>query len=355
MTRNNERKGGRLASITAHVLLVVIIFILPEMLMRYAAGWRTHGHTPWWFYAKSGLMIAVFYINYFVIISRTLIRRKRWWSFILWNVLLLVAMTLLMWYMGHLGYDGPRHRHGLRNPETLRVILMQTSFMLRDFIMLALSVALALAMRLSGRFIDMERRRSDLDAARRAAELSSLRSQLNPHFLFNSLNTIYALIDISPDDARRAVHDLSTLLRHVVYENPERVGLDSEIDFINNYVELMRLRMGDRPVTVDIDVEAPEQISVPPLLFVTLIENAFKHGNTGCISDPIEISLAVKDRRLTFTTVNSVEPDTVAAGAGGVGLANLRRRLELIYGDRATLAAGRDGNIFTATITIGMP
>lgn len=353
---HNEGQSRRITTLFTHLLFVVIIFILPEMLMGYAVSGKPSGaHTPWGIYIKSGLMVLVFYVNYYVIINRTLTRRNRWWHFILWNLVLIAAVTLVMYAFnhGHVGGGGPRRFRSL--PET-HVMAASLSIMLRDVIMLVLTVALAVALRLSSRWIELERRRSKLAADHRENELNSLRSQLNPHFLFNTLNTIYSLIEISPAEAQRAVHDLSALLRYVVYENPERVAIEREVEFIDNYVELMRLRLGERPIRVSVDIDSKAGLTVPPLLFVTLIENAFKHGNTTNTDDPIEIRLKADARRIVCSTVNHVDADARRDKShSGVGLANLRRRLELIYGQQASLDIKQAGNLFTATVTIDRP
>lgn len=355
--RISEKAFGsrhHVATAVAHVIFVVIICILPEMLMQYAAAGRQHGTpaAPWWFYVKSGVMIAVFYINYFVIVDRTLGGgRHRWLQFVLWNLLLIVAMTALMWYINSIGDIG---RRPSRMAQSYR-LAASASFFLRDGIMLMLAVMLAMSLRLAGTWLDMEHRQQQLQAQQRELELGSLRNQLNPHFLFNTLNSIYALIEISPREAREAVHELSQLLRYVVYENPEFVDIDSEIRFINNYVELMRLRLGERPVTVSINNRASGPVPVRPLQFVTLVENAFKHGITTNISDPVNISLDVDDHRLIFRTENHVDDNARRCAPGGVGLSNLRRGLELVYGSRASLTIYNDGAIYKATIKIADP
>ena len=114
---------------------------------------------------------------------------------------------------------------------------------------------------------------------RAEAELQNLKSQLNPHFLFNTLNNIYSLIAFSPERAQEAVHDLSRLLRYVLYDSSQpMVPLEKELDFIRNYVELMRIRLPEHvKLTTDISAATPETL-VAPLLFISLIENAFKHG-----------------------------------------------------------------------------
>lgn len=355
----SSKSNTWLSVLPAHLILVTIICILPEMLMGYAAAGRMGAtSTPWWFYAKSALMIAVFYLNYYFIIERTVVRRHNWWSFTIINIVLVVATVMLMWVLNEIGHNWePRHARPIpHDGDVVHHILMSASFMMRDAIVLLLAIVLAVVLRLSQRWKDMERHRAQLADEHRAAELNSLRSQLNPHFLFNTLNSIYALIEISPTDARSAVHDLSNMLRYVVYENPERVDLQREVDFINNYVDLMRLRLGDRPIKVDINIPAGVAVTVPPLIFVSLIDNAFKYGNTTRHSDPIEISLYVTDTGLQFRTDNVIDREARhEQHSGGVGLVNLRRRLELIYGSRATLSTSSDNGIFTATITIDDP
>lgn len=349
--------GKRCVTAAIHVIFVVIICILPEMLMSYASSGRSHHQgMPWWFYAKSGMMIAVFYINYSWLIDKTIMRESpRWWRFVTWNVLLIVMIVGAMWLVNSLGDTGHSRR---LHVETNYRVAASMSFFLRDVIMLLLSVLLALSLRVSSRWVDMERRAEQIATERKAMELNGLRQQLNPHFLFNTLNSIYALIEIAPKEARRAVHELSQLLRYVVYENPAEVELGREIEFIENYVELMRLRLGSRPVYVDIDVKTTRTLMVTPLLFVTLVENAFKHGVTACESDGVSISLKADDEMLEFTTRNHIDAGARhdrCRDSGGVGHANLRRSLELIYGRRATLTTDDDGQVYVATIKIMNP
>lgn len=357
---DSERSRHRLVTVFIHVTFVVIICILPELLMRYVSGARhRHADLPWWFYAKSAVMIAVFYINYFVIIRHTLLGGKaHWWRFAMWNVALVVGATALLWYINTLGWTPPPRRH--RMPDSFMVKLAATtSFMLRDIIMQLLPIVLALALRISDRWTYVERRRRELAAERRANELNTLRNQLNPHFLFNTLNSIYALIEISPAEARQALHELSNLLRYVVYENPALVDVEREIKVIRNYVELMKLRLGERPVTFDIDDRATGTVQVQPLMFVTLVENMFKYGVTSQCDDAMHISLDVDDNRLIFKTENSVEKVPAADNGtkphAGVGLANLHRGLELLYGSRGQLTIDESDNRFRATITIDHP
>ncbi len=327
----------RLLSPAVHILIVGILFILPEVLMRMASPWR--GPTPMSAYLKVAIMIGVFYLNYFVIIPHTLVRggSNRWWRFIGWNILVVAGATLLMYYINQMGGHHRRHRER----DEWQIMMATASFILRDAIMLLLLISLAVMLRLSNKWVELERRQRELYASQRESELESLRAQLNPHFLFNTLNSIYALIAVSPVEAQKAVHELSGLLRYVVYENPDKVSVEREADFVRNYVELMRLRMGTRPVELEVDLKGDG--TMPPLLFVTLVENAFKHGNTADPSKPISIRIEADDDMISCMTVNSVDGSAhFDSGKGGVGLANLRRHLELIYGDSASLEIDTD-------------
>ena len=225
------------------------------------------------------------------------------------------------------------------------------TYILRDAVMIVLTVALAVALWFTDRWLALERRRKDLVAERRESELKNLKSQLNPHFLFNTLNSIYALIEVSPDEARDAVHRLSQLLRYVLYEDRDKVALSREVEFVRNYISLMELRLGS-DVETDIDIAGHEDIMIAPLLFIVPVENAFKHGNTADRNDRICISVKADDNKVECRTVNRFRADTVVDKGGGIGIANLRRRLHLIYGDRASLSTVIGGDTYAATLTI---
>lgn len=339
----------RVTAILTHVIFIVLLCVLPEVLLRMS--WtRPHGIMPWGVYAKSAVMLAVFYINYFWLIPRTLNpERHRWWHFVAANLIIILGATVLMYFIAKWGWapGGKRLRHA---PDEWHRMAASASFMLRDAVMLLLTTSLAVAIRLSASWRSLERRREQLAAMRRESELGSLRSQLNPHFLFNTLNSIYALIAISPAEAQSAVHELSQLLRHVVYESPESVPLGSEVDFLRHYTSLMQLRLGERPVIFTADIDRPDT-PLAPLMLMTTVENAFKYGATAAPDRPIEISVNCRDGIIRCHTANDFAPSATVRYSG-VGLSNLRRRLELIYGHRATLATDSADGHFTSDLTI---
>ena len=344
---------GRFATFIAHFIFIVIIFILPELVMNMARPNRSSfGFYPG-FYFKTLVLLGVFYVNYFIVVDRTLsIGRSRILRFILWNVLLICAGLALDYVSTSIWFPPRFMKH--HDMPTMQYFLRWVSYLMRDAVMMILTIGLAVALRLSLKWKDMEQQRKELQAAQRSTELDNLKSQLNPHFLFNTLNTIYALVDIDPEDAKRAVHRLSGLLRYMLYESEMMVTVSEEIGFIEDYIELMRLRMSDRPLDVEIDIAGHENDHMPPLLLVALVENAFKFGSTAEQGLPIKISMKVVDGVFLCSTENSFSEvsDKPAKKASGIGLANLRRRLSLIYGAKASLRTSVSGNLFTTRLSL---
>lgn len=181
-----------------------------------------------------------------------------------------------------------------------------------------------------------------LEKTRLEQQLEYLKYQINPHFFMNTLNNIQVLVDMDPEAAKAALRELSVMMRFILYEGDKaQVPLQKEITFLRNYVRLMRLRYDERlTVTMDIPENMPD-ILIPPLLFVTFVENSFKHGVSSRHGSFITISMDIEDGQLLFYCMNSKrEPsrgETEVPSEGGVGLKNVRRRLDLIYGSDYTL------------------
>lgn len=356
----NYTATTRRANITkfiSHLIVMAMLFLLPEIVMNYSMSSRRGGggDMQYYMYAKSVIFIAVFYIDYYFVITRTLTPKVRPWRFIAYNLLVLagaIAISYLFWY--YFAYlpriERPRHHPHPGPHDNFRMMLM--SSMLRDGAMIILSMALAVALRLSDKWAAMEQHRRDMADEQRRSELRNLKSQLNPHFLFNTLNSIYALIELSPDRARRSVHELSHMLRYMLYENPASVTLEQEAEFTRNYISLMQLRLNEGAANFHCDISAMKDTEIAPLIFISLVENAFKHGNTGHPGDTIDISIHAADGKITCHTHNAFDPSTKLDRQGGIGIANLRRRLLLIYGDNASLKTTVDNNHFDATLEI---
>ncbi|MBQ4280254.1 MAG: histidine kinase [Rikenellaceae bacterium] len=298
------------------------------------------------------VFMAVFYLNYGVLIDRLLFR-KRAWQFIAANIALIVLCiaSLHVWHMFHWGWVGGDPP----STEELRRMPPRLLFFLRDAMMLGLTVGLSVAIKMTGNWYRTESEKQEIAKARTEAELQNLKSQLNPHFLFNTMNNIYALIAIDPDKAQYAVHGLSRLLRYVLYDNDHGlVPLGSELSFMQNYIELMKLRL---PATVDLRVTMPGEPSkllVAPLLFITPVENAFKHGVSADQPSHIDIQFRIEEPGTVVCTIrNSYHPKTDRDRSGsGIGIANLRKRLHLLYPDGHIFRAERLGDEFFTQLII---
>jgi two-component system, LytTR family, sensor kinase len=192
------------------------------------------------------------------------------------------------------------------------------------------------------------------------AELNFLRSQTNPHFLFNTLNNIYALSRDKSDLAPESILRLSKILRFMLYETSGNfIAIEQELKIITDYIALEKLRYDDSlRINFNHDIEDMKQ-ALPPLLLMPLVENAFKHGVSETRHQPfIDIHLSVNKRQLLFLVKNSAEqnsaqPSNTATIKESIGLSNLRRQLELLYTD-FSLSAGQQQSVFTATLTINL-
>ena len=183
-------------------------------------------------------------------------------------------------------------------------------------------------------------------------QLEYLKYQINPHFFMNTLNNIHALVDIDPEKAKDTILELSKMMRFVLYEGDKRgVPLNREFDFIRNYVTLMRLRYTDKvKIMVDLPAETPDKL-VPPLMLITFIENAFKHGISYQHESFIDVKVGIEHERLRFQCRNS-KADKPNQEKGGVGLANVKQRLHLLYDNNFTLNIQDEPDIYNVELTI---
>ncbi len=187
-------------------------------------------------------------------------------------------------------------------------------------------------------------------------QLEYLKYQINPHFFMNTLNNIHALIDIDPAKAQETVLDLSKMMRFILYEGDKNgVPLTREMEFIGNYIKLMRLRYTDKVnISVDLPTELPNR-QLPPLLLITFIENAFKHGISYQHDSFIDIKVGIAGDRLDFRCRNS-KADQLPGGTqrqpGGVGLSNVKQRLRLIYGDDFNLHIDDHSDVYEVALDI---
>lgn len=185
---------------------------------------------------------------------------------------------------------------------------------------------------------DRERQKI-IDQRNLEQQMEYLKYQVNPHFFMNTLNNIHALVDIDPERAKTTIVELSKMMRHILYEGSKKlIPLTREVEFLNLYVQLMRLRYTKKVhINVDVPPQLPE-LKLPPLMLIIFVENAFKHGISYREESFIDIKLRVENKRLLFSCSNSKPTQIQRTNEkGGMGLQNVRQRLELLYDDDYTL------------------
>ncbi len=333
-----------------HVIGWGLVFAFPLFFMNrqgtHSFNWIEYLHhvsTPLSFFI-------VFYSNYFVLIPRYLFRERKN-TYLILNVIIILIMVTGTHFREILNlpplFDPPRESH--RPPIWL--------FLISNTLMLVLTAGLSAAIRLSARWTEIESGRREAERQKTEAELKNLKNQLNPHFLLNTLNNIYALIAFDSDKAQEAVQELSKLLRHVLYDNQQTyVPLYKEAGFIRNYIELMRIRQAAHvKVETDLSVHPDSQTLIAPLIFISLIENAFKHGISPTEPSFIRISLGEEGGKVICCIENSYHPKTSEDKSGsGIGQEQVSKRLELLYSGRYEWIRGvsEDKQTYSSILTI---
>lgn len=351
----NVRNGGNILA----VLLAFLLFYVPVALTIFSSGREPR------IWIAMGVVMAttyslVFCINYFCLVPRMLVRSEKTSLYLLTNFLLILALCTAVHVVLFVLHDGPprRHMRGV-DPTFWNHLMGYLRFLFRDGVMMALSAGLAYALRLSSEREDFRRKELELNAEKRQIELQSLKAQLNPHFLFNSINNIYALIGFAPERAQQALHDLSGMLRFMIYDSVSAfVPLDKEFRFISDYVELVKLRLSPSvKMEYSIPTVVEKDLHIAPLLFLTIVENAFKHSSPSEAGNFISIAISLDDRSLMCRVSNSAvtptsDDDDALTKTAGVGLENVRRQLNLIYPDSHSISTKMAGGVFMAEISI---
>lgn len=346
----NSAKNRRYI-ILLHLLVWIMLLGIPYLLSGEDLVFQQLVKRSW---IPMALYALLFYVNYLYLIPRYFFDKKQL-QFILIN---LIMVGILIWFKqavvselftatdpirpdGGASGDRPRPPRGM--------------FVYIDTLSLIVPVIFAVALSMADRWKKTEAIRNQAERERLQSELKHLKYQLQPHFFFNALNNIYAMVDVSPGNAKIAIHNLSKLMRYFLYEtNDEKVLLSKEVDFLHKYIELMKLRFSDNTqVQTDFTPDIPA-VKVAPLLFIAIVENAFKHGVSATKPSTITFGLAVNENKITFTSSNKNYPKSDADKSGsGIGLENLKKRLELIYPDAHQLSTNIDeDNYYKLSLSI---
>lgn len=344
---------------TVHAIMLGILFFLPEAL--YSIDVPTKiipliHPIPY---------VVLFYINYFWLNEKFLFNNTKRTSntliYLSFNILLIIFLSWFLFLaheniMGGVPHPMPPHHNDVLPPQESKIIYI-SKFAIRDIVIMVLTIALSVSMKLRARMKSVEIMKNRIETVKNQLELTHLKNQLNPHFLFNTLNNIYALIAISPEDAQKAIHQLSNLLRYVLYETSSgKVPLEKDINFIEAYINLMKMRLSSN-VTLNININRAgiECKQIAPMLFITIIENAFKHGISAMKQSFINIHLYVEQDEAICEIENSDIPKGNNDKSGsGIGLANLQRQLDIIYPNEYSFLINNENGIFKVKLSINL-
>jgi two-component system, LytTR family, sensor histidine kinase AlgZ len=274
-------------------------------------------------------MMSISYLNYFVFFERFLKHRR------IWQYLLELALPFTIVWYGTLemkrwlidGYSGQIK------------FLYDTRFMTHMFVSTLFIVAFVAMLKFVEHWLELENQRKELEHEKLTAELRFLKAQINPHFLFNTLNNLYYLAYTKAPNTPDIIAKLSEMMRYMIYDsNHATVPLRREIDYMENYISLEKMRLNNQiPIEFSINGDV-EQVYVTPLILITFLENAFKHGVSA--NNPnawIKVNLSVQGKQLHYEVANSLLEGPQTLESTGIGLQNAQRRLELSYPDRFRL------------------
>ena len=373
-----------------------IIWALLLMMPLYGAYRSDVREIDWHFvgriWMKTVPMIAVFAIHNYLLLPRLLFR-KRAKSYVIYVVGLIALLVAVNIYdnavqrMGpdnHLPFRSPSQeqmgphkyreertlafrerdakrqqnapnilRSNPRKPPFIYMPFLPFPMILSPIVIAIFIIGLNIGIKSVIQSIRDDQRMKEMEKEHLQTELDYLKYQINPHFFMNTLNNIHALVDIDSEKAKETVLELSKMMRYVLYESNKRtVSLWEEIDFLQHYIELMKLRYTERlELLVSIPREELPPAQVPPLLLITFVENAFKHGVSYQEPSFIHITMDVCDGKLRYLVVNSCHQ---ASGdeLHGIGLENVRKRLQLIYDQQYTLDIQQRANEYQVLLLI---
>ena len=370
--------NNRLSHIAIHLLSCLAFLSLPYVLaedgVSKLAELPTNPHEQRNLVSYL-LTIAFFYTNYYVLIPKLFFARKYvFYGLGSLSCFLLIETTLVVinrgrdsWSASDQEQPSERREYGppppFRADPGSRPPLRPDRFpgpdhqppglpseLSQTFFLTLVGFLLALALRVNNRWRETEREKIQ-------TELAYLKAQINPHFLFNTLNSIYSLAIIDSPPTADAIVKLSSFLRYVIQESQkDQVSLRNELDYIGQYIALQKLRLGD---TVQIDFTREGHITgqqIAPLLLISFIENAFKYGVSPEEPSPIQIAIAVDGKYLHCQVTNKkVRVSQPTAVESGIGLTNTKARLQLLYPDRHQLIINDNPASFTVDLSITLP
>lgn len=346
----------RTGIILAHIVFWLMIFMLPHLITYGTINTRALFTEPGYIIhpVSTVLLIGYAYFNHYTLVPKLYLHRR----YLLYALIVIVAVLVVIWLPQVFGrmearhhfnippemdhHFGPDHHHdhrGMGGPGGIPK-------MSYNIILFIICTFASISIRQQRALLEIQKEKLD-------AEVSFLKAQINPHFLFNTLNSIYALSIRKSDDTPKAITQLSELMRYILKDSDsDTVPLDKEINYINNYVELQRRRLGN---TVRINYKEPNGgygLRIAPLILMSFVENAFKHGVNPGEDCQIDIAITVDGSRLQLLVMNNKVKGANREEAMGIGLKNASSRLEHLYPGKHTLTIEDWEKTFAVQLTM---
>jgi len=380
---------NRRYNILIHIAIWIMFFLMPIIVLprpEHAATFEDMNILPVVFF--NIYLIMVFYLNAYLLVPKLYLKRKFTLYFLSIIFLLIQFIILPLYanverdpkpeppqrmysheYMPHssdTSYEKNKDRYNPtdrprmpndQEPPPDDFNPRRNFILIREFASISLFLLVLLlssSYRISIDWFNLKKRNNEIAEEQLKTELHFLKAQINPHFLFNTLNSLYILALKKSDNAPEAILKLSDIMRYVLTESSETlVPLDREINYINQYIELQQLRL-TKKVNVQFEVKGnTESYLISPLLFITFVENAFQYGVSTDIESPILILLEVVENNLHFNVINSVVRASKHESTG-IGIENSRRKLELLYPNAYSLTITNQNAIFTVDLNINL-
>ncbi|MDV7186366.1 histidine kinase [Lutibacter sp. TH_r2] len=314
-------------------------------------------------------LLGLFLVNRFFLLPKLFFKQKKTAYFITTSILILVLSITIYTFEGRTtnrnlppdrierlnGNPPPMFpdrelppQHSQRLNSNPRPIPLFANFLILAVLLVGFDTGLQISMR----WANLEQEKFKLQKENVENQLAFLKNQVSPHFFMNTLNNIHALVDIDTEEAKSAIIKLSNLMRHLLYDSEGKTNpIKKEIEFIESYIELMKLRFSSK---VKVNVEIPSNIpdkTIPPLLFTSLLENAFKHGISYNKTSFINILMNFSDDKLYFEIENSNHPKTDEE-ASGIGIENTKKRLALLFKDNFDFEISDTEEVYKVNLNI---
>ena len=324
-----------------HIASWAVVFIMPALIF-ISEGNQRFEEALYRSLISLPFLMFLFYISYYWLIDRLWFKKQY-----IFFVLVVVGLIFCVSYSKYELFSYfALHKSKHKMPPF-------HAFMYFDFLSNLLPIVFAMAIRYAQRNFSLEIAQKEVQAQKLQADLTQLRYQLQPHFFFNALNNIYSLIAFDPQKAQQSVHSLSKLMRHFMQNSDQKqISLAEEVDFLQQYISLMQLRLTDKTtVQVDFPKQVP-QLTIAPLLFISLVENAFKHGVSATAATTLSFSLKVEGNTVIFRSENTKIPTQESLYSSGIGIDNLKKRLTLLYPEKHQYTIEEKEGKYMAQLTI---